>query len=226
MKTLLGVIIVLIIGTVAIWAISKTSQPELTLRYKITVNVQTPQGLKSGYAVREIVINTFNGYNPDKADFNADIKGEAVVVDLGERQLFGLLDWDSYNEVFYAFPSPGAPISEEGIEFYKALPAGSKVELTIKWAWPKMVTFLDPDDPKTVKQAFKVENDKNDRISDFEITENNLEKYFGEGVSIKSVRVEMTDEPVTEGLVDQYLPDGARKLNMSYNYFSQPNVKN
>lgn len=200
MKTLLGVILVLIIGTVAIWAMNKTSEHELTLRYKITVNVETPQGLKSGYAVREILIDTFNGYNPDKADFNAKVRGEAAVIDIDKNiKLFALIHPNSYTEMLYAFPivEQTAPLSLEGMEYYRNLKEGASATLDDTSHWPRIVTFENLDSPSSIKMLLSSERD-NKKIND-------IEQYLGSGSKIKDINIEITNQPITFGKVKNQL---------------------
>jgi hypothetical protein len=78
-----------------------------TWRYKITIEIETPEGIKTGSAVREVRAwkNAAKIINPDVAPIEYEVIGEAVVVDLGKRGvLFGLIDWDSYEEVESSFP--------------------------------------------------------------------------------------------------------------------------
>ena len=180
MKTSLIVLSVLVIGTAVAFAANQMAKPELDLRYKITVNVETPDGVKSGSAVREIVIDKLKGFNPDKADFNSDIYGEAVVVDLNDKKLFGLLNWDAYNEVFHAFSTLGAPLSEEGIAYYNNLPIGAQAKLKDKKKWPKFVTFEDMNDPMSVQA----------------VDHDDLSETFGQGYTIKNIEIEITDQQI------------------------------
>ncbi|HTK84182.1 MAG TPA: hypothetical protein VL625_03765 [Patescibacteria group bacterium] len=55
-------------------------------RYKITVTVETPEGLKTGSAVREIYAKSGGPTMLAEASSgHVDATGEAVVVDLGKR---------------------------------------------------------------------------------------------------------------------------------------------
>ena len=56
--------------------------------------------------------------------------------------------------------------------------------------YPLLVTFTDITDPTTVKQ----------------VNPTNLAATFGPGVSLKRITLEITDEPVTEGKIEQVLP--------------------
>lgn len=82
-----------------------------TWRYKMTIEVDTPEGVKVGSAVRE-VINEITPYPMDEQRpwrNRIRVKGEAVVVSLGGRgTFFALLDGDdAYGIVFKTFPYEG-----------------------------------------------------------------------------------------------------------------------
>lgn len=56
--------------------------------------------------------------------------------------------------------------------------------------YPMLVTFGDLKDPKSVK----------------EVKPDDLAATFGSGTSLKSITLEITDEPVTEGVVEKVVP--------------------
>lgn len=166
-----------------------------TWRYRLTVEVETPEGIKTGSAVREVTDKDSNITLFDLPDVASgpDIKGEAVVVDLGDRgKLFVLISWDSYKELYSAFPykNGGGQSTVPGIKFYNSLKTGMKGEVKGK-AIPKMVTFEDINDPMSVKA----------------VNPESLSNSFGEGVTLKSVTLEITKAPLRWGKVDQYLPE-------------------
>jgi hypothetical protein len=120
----LGIAVLLVAGIAAATEMTTTTG---TFRYKMTVEVETPEGLKTGSAVREVNVVIAH---PDIQGMNgtrAFVKGEAVVVDLGKRGvLFALLkgfkysyDHD-YQVVFEAFPGPPG-LTEEGLNYYTHL---------------------------------------------------------------------------------------------------------
>jgi hypothetical protein len=161
-------------------------------RYRITIAVETTEGVRTGSAVREVsavtgLIRWYDGGG------GVGVKGEAVVVDLGERGvLFGLIDWNSYDEFYDAFPYPkgGGQATADGIRYYNTLEPGRSAPLTNPKYWPQMVTFGDLHDPKSVKA----------------VDPDDLAAAFGEGVSLKGITVEITDEPVTWEM-DRVLPE-------------------
>ena len=157
-----------------------------TWRYKITVTVETPEGEKSGSAVYEMANTSSSIKYPNLPEGRnpATIKGEAVVVDMGQRgTLFALIP-DQL--MFYrVFPTPhGINTDIRAIKYYRTLKSGP-VTLSAPNI-PTLVTFKDIKDPKTVTAVNKL----------------NLAATFGAGVTLKDVTIEMTDEPLTERISD------------------------
>lgn len=164
--------------------------PSGTWRYKMTVTVDTPEGIKTGSAVREIKLkrNIAKYLNPDIKGSTDKVFGESVVVDLGERGvIFALINWNSYEEFYYAFPGNFNALSER-INYYDDLPIGSFALLPEK-KYPKFVIFSDRADPKSVKVL---------PCKDFAST-------LGQGVKLKNISIEKTSETVTRKS-RQFLP--------------------
>lgn len=182
--------------------------PSGTWRYRMTVEVETPEGLKTGSAVRQVHVQ--REYVPFQINSGADIsvKGEAVVVDLGTRGvLFALLDGDdAYRVVNETFPWPGGPggsYTAEGLRYYDGLTEG-RAELA-REAIPRMVTFKDRNDPKSVElvYAYKLNSQESKGSHKVYDETDNFEAMFGKGVKLKRVILEMTDDKVTKGIIEQ-----------------------
>ena len=186
-------------------------------RQKVTVEVETPQGLRTGSAVQWAEIRMGEGPTEYYGwGVSWDTDGEAVVIDVrpdapeGEpRYLFALLIGNKVNQ--FRGGSWGA-LGPNGLEalmgtdrfigkvpndgsFYDEmskvmddLPLGATGEAKGK-ALPAMVTFADVDDPRTVKVL--------DPLA--------LDEAFGPGVRLKRVTITKTDEPVTVGKVEAVL---------------------
>lgn len=187
-------------------------------RYRITVNVETPEGMKSGSAVREVHVSDIASYLRILGGLPViKVKGEAVVVDLGKRGiLFAVMNGntgtgqDSYRNVFDAFPYPGprGALSRYGIRYYDHLKEGFSYLAPEKY--PKMVMFRDPADPMTAELVYGVQlRNRRDDAGHFVGVAYNItdqfEDKFGAGVKIKNVSMEMIRDPVTRK-IDQYLP--------------------
>ncbi len=168
------------------------------VRYKITVNVETPEGLISGSAITEVrnwdsVL--LESISPPEVVNPAKVRGEAVVVDLGKRGiLFALLKGYKFGEnysdrILYETFGGGTNIS--GLRELRRLKAGQKATLP-PYHYPMLVTFKDLNNPKTVAPIFQAEDVK-------------LEELFGEGVHVRDITIEITDENIV-WKVKSYIP--------------------
>lgn len=173
-----------------------------TWSYRITINVETPEGIRSGSAIRSVSALQQPLISPHVST-SVDVIGEAVVVDLGKRgKLFALIDWDSYREVFVAFPfTKGGATTSQGLRYYQNLESESMVALP-KARWPKMVSFKDTNDPESVMPVRGVFFDPESK-KDLEV--NFIEDIFGPGVSIKNITIEITIDQENEK-IEKILP--------------------
>jgi hypothetical protein len=161
---------------------------------KLKVEVDTPQGVKSGASVIEVTW--------DKANKGFKVRGEAVAVDLpGGQTVFALLrskssvDWAAYLHENVKLDGP----IETHEELYRKVAADRRVWPVKRRAvtaisdvdnYPYFVRFKDTADPKSVEQ----------------IDPDNLAKSFGAGYQLKSLTVQMTGEPVTSGIEKRLSP--------------------
>lgn len=206
-------IILFVLSCVVIWAAWQQMFPSGMWRYRLIVEVETPEGIKTGSAVREVNVKRGWLLTPE---MHVDVKvvGEAVVVDLGKRGvLFALLssyggsqDYDD-QIVYSAFPFRGptkrlGPLSRQGISYYSHL-TDAKTVLE-PGQYPKLIFFRNLKDPKTAEAVLEMTSDG--RIPpNISIAKDRTEEFFGAGVRIKSISIEMTSDPVTHA-VDSYLP--------------------
>ncbi|MGY8972388.1 MAG: hypothetical protein ACKVGV_01980 [Sphingomonadales bacterium] len=168
-------------------------------RYRLTVEVETPEGLKTGSSVIEVKQRLVRaGSSPANMAVERRVRGEAVAVDLpGGRALFALLrsdnnvDWASYvmqtlaphseSETF-AQQLDNMLLLEGEIVLPRTFPPVGHLEE--RSAYPMLVTFGDLDDPTSVE----------------EVDPDDLAATFGEDVSLKRITVQVTDDPVTSGI--------------------------
>ncbi len=171
-----------------------------TWRYRLTVTIETPEGLVSGSSVHEVSNSASRKKTNWPGGNRADFKGEAVIVDLGKRgRLFAILEDDPEYLFYRAFPVSGAA-TYEGIKYFNSLKVGEVAALPIN-AYPSMVTFKDLKIPSSIQPVLVLIQNRFKR----EITFDDVEKVFGEGVKIKSVTAEMTNNEVTWG-IEKWLP--------------------
>jgi hypothetical protein len=168
-------------------------------RYRLTVEVDTPEGLRTGSSVIEVEqsMGRSAGTGFGKIIMRR-IRGEAVAVDLpGGHTLFALLqsedetDWAG-TVMHYLAPKVEGEKFEE--KFDNVLLIEGERELPRHWppfagglilsGYPMLLRFADIADPKTVE---KVDPD-------------NFAATFGKGVKLRRVTVQLTDDPVTKGI--------------------------
>lgn len=209
MKFTLPFIIMVTLFALPLMAMSDNPQDTVsfTKNYKVTVEVETPEGLKIGSAVRQISNSkSKNSLGWPDVGNPADVIGEAVVVDLDERGvLFALINKDAEAARFYnAFPAPegAGNTTVAAIQHYGSLQLGESAVLDQK-LWPMFVTFTDIDDPKSVTLVWG--NEFNPKTQKHEPV-NRIEEVFGKGVTLNNIRLKITDEPVKWGVVDKFLP--------------------
>ena len=178
------IVLVVCASVVAIgWSIV---YPSGTWRYKLTINVETPEGMKSGSAVREVYVAVTPRFTPEMSA-TIKIQGEAVIVDLGQRGLlFGLISADSYVEVFEAFPKAGET-TPAGVKYYRSLKPGMKAAITQRI--PRLIKFAEISKPTSAE----------------EVNADTLADSFGYGVRLQEVTVEIVDEPIV-WQATKYLP--------------------
>ena len=155
-------------------------------RYKITVNIESPEGTKSGSAIREVRLkrNLAKILNPDVSSVDIDTFGEAVVINLGENKfLFSIIS----NEFLDAFPE-GSTLNNK-IKLYNDLPINEPKPIRVD-DYPWFVNFEKLDDPTSIRT----------------INSSNISNIFGQGFSIKSVVIEKTDASITNGQLKIALP--------------------
>lgn len=168
-----------------------------TYRYKLSVEVDTKLGLRSGSAVREVKYNHTWPKLPDMAGATAKQRGEAVIIDLpGGETLFALMPVDAYRILQAAFGDDSAATLDT------ATAEGRVRDLDIPTScadddcrgFPRFVTFTDPLSPTSMKRLNVGELVAGSPI----------------GVSLKRVTVQMVEEEVTRAIAKR-LPWLTRK---------------
>jgi hypothetical protein len=163
-----------------------------TIRYRLAIEVETPEGVRSGSSVVQVRYAKQLQLLGASAEWLSTITAEAVVVDLGPRGLlFALLkqgaDPRSSPEYIvlraFGFPHGAMPTpAEEGIARIAALRGRADLSLD---SLPMLVRFRDPADPTTVER----------------VDPRNLAASFGEGVRLTRAWIEITNDPVTTGIM-------------------------
>lgn len=200
-----------------------------TYRYRLTVEVDTPEGLKTGSSVIEV--DTGGGRStmaPAGSVIMHKLRGEAVTVNLGKGQyLFALLrsksEGDWAKQVMFLLTPYVRSSDGKHFEatFRDMLKRTGEIELPSYFrnrghiknrpARPMLVTFGDVNDPTSVE----------------EVDPDDLADTFGDGFSLKRITVQITDDPVTGGLEErlEWLSEYPEpRLDPEYRGSTNPNL--
>ena len=210
----IGIIVILIAAVVVYF---KLAYPDYTYRYRMTVEVDTPDGLKSGSSVIEIHTTQWPDWLAGLANGNTsavDITGEAIFVDLGNNKNVvcllstGILG-EGVNSMMYLLPRAFFELQGSKPEWAKKLSSmtGQKIEI-IKNQVPSIITFSDIKNPKTAKMVYaigahEVTDGKNKSQYQNIVEIDNFEEIFGKGFRLNSVLVELTNDPVSHDLIEK-----------------------
>ena len=171
-----------------------TSRLPSSYRYRMTVEVDTPQGVRTGSAVREVSYS-----RRLEGVYNANVRGEAVVVDLpGGQTLYALLS-DTGGDPDYAgrvadwalkadLKPGGANVDYEAGDFAELWPTQPKTESPLwQTRGPMLVRFGDESNPQSVEK----------------VNAGNLAAHFGSGTTLRRITIEASNERVTEDIANR-----------------------
>lgn len=182
-----------------------------TYRQKITVVVDTPDGVKSGFSVVEVGSATVPNWMENIPGNGFFLRGEAVAVDVAlGKTLFALLahepgsdkNWyqaqlitDAINAGSRTQPPLSLPGNGYGQEAFETI-AQSRVTVALPESlYPLLVTFSDPRDAMSVAR----------------IDARDLSSSFGPGVVLRSITVSVTTDGLTRGMKRRLAPLGLQK---------------
>lgn len=170
-----------ILVAVVVVLLGACSGPDTEYRYKLTVEVETPEGVRSGFAVRQVNWAAGRKLTQEADTSSMSHKGEAVIVDLPNGQtLFALMSPDGQETPMLAFGSARQTPATEG-ELKVLTPPESPEATYGNSGYPRLVRFRDISDPKTVEK----------------IDPADLAKSFGTGYRLTLITAQVVDEPVT-----------------------------
>lgn len=169
----------------------------ISYRYRLTVEVETPEGLKTGSSVIEVTVTEQKGINGSHLDVK--MKGEAVAVDLpGGQTLFALLDKAASAPTDAVEEQLGLlPVDSNWRDTARRIKAQTDVfelprSITVRGkdvaTYPTLVYFRDLSDPRSVETVLPT----------------NLASSFGLGVRLKRITIQVTDDEVTEGIEKRF----------------------
>lgn len=189
LRTLFFILLSLILSTKC-YAIEWT--PSSSFKYRMTVVIDTPEGSKTGSAVREVFNSGGLSLFPEQGSVHM-FDGEAVAIDLGKRGLlFALPDTD------YGYGFETTIFRDAG--FWQTWKLNKPISISVA-NYPKFVRFRDLNDPASREDAIVIRREccrtGHTRATSID---DHMEEMFGKGVKIREVTLEITDDPVTRNL--------------------------
>ena len=208
MKTAIIVIAALVGGAVVWW---KVSFPVSILRYKMTVTVETPEGLKTSSSVREITVTRGINLLPESSS-TVSLAGEAICMELSQDSfivipMLGVINGVASADyghviVWDAIPFKDGALTREGGVFYSNL-RGKKTILKPE-QYPMFLYFENVNKSKIAV-----------RLKDWD-------SFFEGHIKLIEVFIELTDAPVSweasrclSKVQNQYEGISVRKQNSS-----------
>lgn len=163
-----------------------------TYRYRLTVEVETPQGVRSGSSVIESSASESNGLNGSQV--HSELHGEAVAIDMPDGEtLFALLDAGE-NSAPFASAAYNQILPESVTKnvdwrvFHDAIENQTVAADVPSAYYPILVRFTDIRNPASVVRVDPAR----------------LDSDFGPGVRLRRVFVQTTDDPVTVGIAGRF----------------------
>lgn len=197
---------VAIVGLVVAYWIA---YPTTSYRFKITLSVDSPDGLRSGSSVMEVRTRRYPAWTTlGNNSEQSSLTGEAVFVDLGQtsngkpRNVIALLALgpSGENVDFYLLPdSAFKPLWQQKVSSpdfrgssweLPKLPVGTTAQLTGNLV-PTLLSFADLSDPSSAR----------------EMGPDDFPQVLGNGFRLRDAKIEIVsaDEPITRG-IERKLP--------------------
>lgn len=156
--------------------------PLPSYRYKMTVEVETPEGLRTGSSVIEVRAHHEPSILPEQGGDITEVVGEAVAVDLPNKQTLFVLLAPSPQYTAWSLLPKGQLRTYANKARWLAEPGRTRVLPADKY--PLLAHFEDISRPETVEQVYP----------------DNLDRVFGPGTLIRRIVIESTNEPVTNAI--------------------------
>lgn len=165
-------------------------------RFKMTVEVETPDGLKRGASVYAVSATNYSPtIFPEARGRSREVVGEAVAVEVSpDKTLFALMKTvngaGDDNLAYLSMVTLDPAYKNDWVESAQRISSGDGIRSPADVAegdYPLLVTFTDIDDPRSVQRVDPA----------------NLAASFGPGIRLKRITVEVTDDDVTTGIEKQ-----------------------
>lgn len=157
-------------------------------RQKLVLEVETPNGTVTGSSVVRVDVRYEPQIIAHQGGFYKSVKGEAAFLEVRPgAYLFALLSVEAVRAEGTFLPEVKTKKPKDAFAYLEDFTGSA---LLPRKLYPRLVTFADITDPSTVTR----------------VDPDDLAASFGPGYRLKSVTLEITNEPMTEGEVEKVLP--------------------
>jgi len=151
--------------------------------------------------------------NPHGFGYPGRVKGEAVVLEIEPgRYLFALLVSEKNKYEYMNDLAARYAFSQDLVDLGASKSKGSRLKGQLdarRPFWLPYMSKLPTDSPRVLDEQhyplFVTFKDINDPASVLQVNPDDLAASFGEGTKLKTITLEITDEPVTRGKVEPVL---------------------
>jgi hypothetical protein len=184
-----------VVVILAVWAMFHIGEPSDSWNVRMTVEIATPEGVKTGSSVWRIHHDNEPQILPNQSGAYYVDRGEAIEIDLGRRGIvFALLRGADLNvDYSHVIAFTVFPLGEK-------TPPGTVATLAPQ-QFPLFVHFKNMDDPRTVETVYgdilrekAIPSNNLFQKPTEQIRVNRMADVFGSGVAITSVSMEVTKD--------------------------------
>jgi len=183
--------------------------PTHTHRYRLTIEIDTPAGVRSGSSVIEVKRKDFRWLPLVQGRYEFHLRGEAVFVDLSaNRSVIALLAHGARAENVDQMIS--LPIEAYGHDKWSedAWAGRAKMQGAVELKpplVPTLVTFANLSDPKTAQVVYATDvretsDGRTGRRREMRVAINRFGELFGPGYRFKRALIETTNAPATPAI--------------------------
>jgi hypothetical protein len=198
------------LALLGLWALFASSFPTYSHRYRMTVEVDTPQGVRTGSSVIEVVRRDY-GWVPIRPGprHSFEVRGEAAFVDIGAgRNIIALMAHDAHAQDVDQMVSLVVEAyghfkwDEDAWAGRKTMqgPVDLKPPLI-----PTLITFSDLTDPATAQvvyatQIVETRDERGNLRRDPRVVVDRFSEVLGADVRFRRAWIQTTNDPVSSGI--------------------------
>lgn len=196
----------ILVGGIALaWAEEK--YPTYIYRYRLTVEIDTPDGVKSGSSVIQVTTKKMPDYLRTIARVTTEVEGEATYIDLGDGKFavvvlqHGIWPKSNINDVLFTHAIFNVDCEAiDRLKWVEKIAEMQSAEAILPPVLiPNIITFLDVKDVSTSRFLYEAGYEGRCTKNKVVIVDNFFE-ILGNNYTLRKATVELTSDPVTKDI--------------------------